>query len=99
MKDLLEDESTRATVIALLIAVFKDEELARVTGKFALEASGAQDSRRMLDAQTARLVSAIVLDKQVQADAGVGIGTALKYALLPGYGWLFPRAAGGAGPS
>ena len=90
--DLLESPFLQKALLTLLRECFRDEELLHVTGIFALEALDTEDARRMLDRQLARLVSATVLDEQVQTDAGVGIDAALKNALLPR--WVRRRGAG-----
>ena len=72
-------------MIALLVQCFKDDELLQVTGVFALEALDTPDARRMLDTQVQRLVSATVLDEQVQADTAVGVDAALRSALIPSW--------------
>lgn len=81
--ELLEAADTRRSLIGLLIKTFEDEQLTRETGRFLLEALDGADAREMLDEQTARLVSAACLDEQVQRDAGEGVRSAVKNALLP----------------
>jgi hypothetical protein len=83
--DLIEAPFLRQALIALLVQCFKDDELLQVTGVFALEALDTPDARRMLDTQVQRLVSATVLDEQVQADTAVGVDAALRSALIPSW--------------
>lgn len=92
--DLLENEATRASLVELLVATFKDERLAAQTGAFLLASLDGPEARRMLDEQTARLVSAAVLDAQVQADAGEGVRATLRHALLPRWARPAERANG-----
>ena len=84
LKQLLDAEPTRAALIELLIAVFRDEALVHKTGVFALEALDTADAQRMLDAQLSRLASEVCLDAKVQRDAGVGVRKALKQAAWGG---------------
>lgn len=81
LKQLLDAKTTRSALIELLVEVFQDEQLLHKTGIFALEALDTTDARKMLDTQVARLVSAAVLDQQVQHDTAMGVRGALKRAV------------------
>jgi uncharacterized membrane-anchored protein YjiN (DUF445 family) len=83
LRELLADEATRRALSELLIQTFQDDELSQETGRFLLGALDGSDARKMLDEQTARLVSATVLDAQVQDDASVSVRKVLARALLP----------------
>ena len=82
LKQLLEAEPTRKALIELLIKAFEDEALKHQTGVFALDALDTPDARRMLDTQVSRLVSAAVLDDDVQRDTAVGVKGALKRVVI-----------------
>ena len=72
------------SLVDLLCAAYQDAGLQHKTGVFALEALDTDDARDMLDVQVQRLVSAAVLDDQVQRDTGVGVRAAIKRAVLGG---------------
>ena len=82
--ELLAAETTRKALVDLLCAAYQDAGLQHKTGVFALEALDTDDARKMLDVQVQRLVSAAVLDDQVQRDTGVGVRAAIKRAVLGG---------------
>ena len=82
--ELLAAETTRKALVDLLCAAYQDAGLQHKTGVFALEALDTDDARDMLDVQVQRLVSAAVLDDQVQRDTGVGVRAAIKRAVLGG---------------
>merc|ERR1711974_188712 len=88
LRDLFAAESTRTALLDLLVWVFKDEDLARLTGQFLLKGLADEEARRMLDAQVAALVSKTVLDDEVQKSTGIGINKALRHSFLPS--WLSP---------
>lgn len=82
--ELLAAETTRKALVDLLCAAYQDAGLQHKTGVFALEALDTDDARDMLDVQVQRLVSAAVLDDQVQRDTGVGVRHAIRRAVLGG---------------
>ena len=82
--ELLAAETTRKALVDLLCAAYQDAGLQHKTGVFALEALDTDDARDMLDVQVQRLVSAAVLDDQVQRDTGVGVRAAIRRAVLGG---------------
>ena len=82
--ELLAAETTRKALVDLLCAAYQDAGLQHKTGVFALEALDTDDARDMLDVQVQRLVSAAVLDDQVQRDTGHGIRSAIRRAVLGG---------------
>ncbi len=80
---LLQAPSIQSALLKLLVQLFEDPRLQHTAGVFALDALNTPEARKMLDAQLARLVSATVLDAQVQADTGRGIRTSIGQALFP----------------
>ena len=84
---LLDAPALRTALIELLQQTFRDEALSRETGRFLLAGLDTSEARAMLDTQTARLVSATVLDKKVQENTGEGVASALKHALMPRWLW------------
>ncbi|CAK0798334.1 unnamed protein product [Prorocentrum cordatum] len=94
LRDLFVAESTRKALLDLLVWVFQDEYLCRLTGEFLLYSLDKDTTRPMLERQLAALVSATALDRKVQQDAGVFANQSLKDALLPR--WLRHQAAAAA---
>ena len=89
-KVLKDDAALALDVIAdfLQNSLFDEDELGRERSVVLQEIGQAldtPDARRMLDTQVQRLVSATVLDEQVQADTAVGVDAALRSALIPSW--------------
>ena len=59
--------------------MFSDIGLQETTGRFLLQSLNTEDARAMLEAQTAALVSATVLDEGVQRNTSEAMTTSVWY--------------------